>query len=121
MIVGVGIDIVDVARFGAALERTPALAARLFTADEQRSGDHERPVWSLAGRFAVKEALAKAMGAPYGLRWTDAEVRADSAGRPLLHVRGTVASAAERLGIRHWHISISHDGGMATAVVVAEA
>lgn len=116
MIVGVGVDIVDIARFRAALERTPSLADRLFTAAEQAV-----PPRSLAGRFAVKEALAKAMGAPPGLRWTDAEVRAERSGRPSLHVRGTVAAAATARGITRWHISISHDGGMAVAVVVAES
>jgi holo-[acyl-carrier protein] synthase len=115
VIVGVGVDVVDIARFTRSLERTPALAARLFT--ERERGLHPR---SLAARFAAKEALAKALGAPSGLRWTDAEVRRASDGRPSLHVDGTVAEAAGRLGITAWHISLSHDGGVAVAVVIAE-
>jgi holo-[acyl-carrier protein] synthase len=115
MIVGVGIDVVDIARFERALDRTQGLASRLFT-------DSERglPVRSLAARFAAKEALAKALGAPRGLLWTDAEVVTGPLGRPELRVDGTVAAAAARLGVRRWHVSVSHDGGVATAVVIAE-
>ncbi len=115
MIVGVGIDVVDVARFSATLERTPALRERLFT-------DAERllPPASLAARFAAKEAVAKALGAPVGLRWTDASVRREEGGRPVLEVAGTVAARAAELGVRSWHVSLSHDAGIASAVVVAE-
>lgn len=112
---GVGIDVVDVARFAASLERTPRLRERLFTEEERKL-----PVLSLAARFAAKEALAKVLGAPPGLRWTDAEVLRRSSGRPELQVRGTVAEAAARLGITVWHVSLSHDGGIATAVVIGE-
>jgi holo-[acyl-carrier protein] synthase len=115
VIVGVGIDVVDLERFARSLERTPGLAARLFTETER--GLHPR---SLAARFAAKEALAKALGAPGGLEWTDAEVRRAPGGRPSLHVQGTVAAAAARLGVTSWHISLSHDGGVAVAVVIAE-
>ncbi|REE98176.1 holo-ACP synthase [Thermomonospora umbrina] len=116
MIVGVGIDVVDIARFGAALERTPGLLTRLFT-------EAERPlaVRSLAARFAAKEALAKALGAPPGLLWTDAEIRRAADGRPSLHVRGTIAAVAEDRGVSRWHVSLSHDGGIATAFLIAEA
>ncbi len=113
--VGVGIDVVDIARFSATLERTPRLRERLFTETERAL-----PLASLAARFAVKEAVAKALGAPVGLRWTDAEVRRVSGGRPELTVTGTVADLAERLGVRRWHVSMSHDAGIASAVVVAE-
>ncbi len=116
MIVGIGVDVVDVERLAAALRRTPALADRLFAAGEQG-----RPVRSLAGCFAAKEAVAKVLGAPPGLRWTDAEVSHDPAGRPLLVVCGTVAAAADRLGVRRWHLSLTHDGGVSIAMVVAEA
>ena len=116
MIVGVGIDVVDVARFGQTLERTPALVQRLFTETEQ-----SLPLASLAARFAAKEALAKALGAPVGLRWVDASVTRDGAGRPHLAVRGTVAARAAELGVASLHVSLSHDAGIASAVVVAEA
>jgi holo-[acyl-carrier protein] synthase len=115
MIVGVGIDVVDVERFGATLERTPGLTDRLFT-EEERS----LPLNSLAARFAAKEALAKALGAPVGLQWHDATVRRGDDGRPHLQVSGTVEARAEALGVHAMHVSLSHDAGIASAVVVAE-
>jgi holo-[acyl-carrier protein] synthase len=122
VIVGVGIDVVPVARFAEALSRTPSLAARLFTADELRTpSGGERSAESLAARFAAKEALAKAIGAGGGMAWTDAEVLTDDVGRPTLAVRGTVAARADALGVTRWHVSMSHDGGMAAATVIAES
>jgi holo-[acyl-carrier protein] synthase len=115
VIVGVGIDVVDVARFGDTLARTPALRMRLFTEAER-----ELPLASLAARFAAKEALAKALGAPAGLHWTDAELRTDAGGRPWLELRGTVAARATALGAETVHVSLSHDAGIASAVVVVE-
>ncbi|MFI6845452.1 holo-ACP synthase [Kitasatospora sp. NBC_00085] len=121
MIIGVGIDVAGVDRFGAALARTPGMAERLFTPDELRLPSGERRgVASLAARFAAKEALAKAHGAPGGLRWTDAEVVSAGSGRPELRVRGTVAARAAELGVGSWHVSLSHDAGVASAVVIAE-
>ncbi|MGW0436208.1 holo-ACP synthase [Micromonospora sp. NPDC003197] len=122
MIVAVGIDVVLVDRFTRALERTPLLAERLFTEAERTTGSgHPRSSESLAARFAAKEAVAKALGAPSGLRWHDCEIVADPAGRPWLTVSGTVATAATERGINRWHLSLSHDGGIASAMVVAES
>ncbi|MEO7235298.1 MAG: holo-ACP synthase [Lapillicoccus sp.] len=115
MIVGVGIDVVDIERFAATLERTPALRERLFTATERGLG-----IASLAARFAAKEATAKSLGAPAGLHWTDAWVVSDGDGRPFLHVAGSVAERAAALGVGSFHVSLSHDAGIASAVVVAE-
>lgn len=115
MIVGVGIDVVDVDRFGQALERTPALRQRLFTETERSLG-----LASLAARFAAKEALAKSLGAPDGMRWLDATVVQDGKGQPSLQVSGTVAARAEHLGVASFHLSLSHDAGIASAVVIAE-
>ena len=121
MIVGVGIDVVPVDRFAASLTRTPGLRDRLFTAQEQRTpGGGARTGESLAARFAAKEAVAKALGAPGNLRWHDAEVTVGDHGRPHLTVRGTVAGRAAQLGVTCWHVSLSHDGGIASARVVAE-
>ena len=116
MIVGVGIDVAEIDRFSRALRRTPGLAERLFT-------EHELglPVRSLAARFAAKEALAKALGGPRGLLWTDAEVVTAPDGKPSLKVTGTVAAAARKAGVTTWHLSLSHDGGVATAIVIAES
>ncbi|WP_405724145.1 holo-ACP synthase [Streptomyces sp. NBC_01537] len=121
MIVGVGIDVAEIDRFAAALERTPGMAKRLFLASElYLPGGERRGIASLAARFAAKEALAKALGAPAGLLWQDAEVITEDSGQPRLVVRGTVAARAEELGVRSWHVSLSHDAGVASAVVIAE-
>ena len=115
MIIGVGIDVVDVARFEQSLTRAPNLASRLFT-----EGERGLPLRSLAARFAAKEALAKALGAPRGLLWTDAEIVSGPDGRPRLQVSGTVAAAADSLGVTGWHISLSHDGDIASTIVIAK-
>ena len=100
MIIGVGIDVVPVERFAETLARTPGLRDRLFTAAEQLTpSGNPRTGESLAARFAAKEALAKALGAPGGLHWHDAEVTVGDAGRPRLEVRGTVAGRAAQLGV----------------------
>jgi holo-[acyl-carrier protein] synthase len=115
-ILGVGIDVVDIARFGETLDRTPAMRVRLFTAAEQL-----RPLASLAARFAAKEALAKALGAPAGMRWLDAEVVNAPSGDPRLRLRGSVLARADELGVATVHVSLSHDAGIASAVVVLES
>ncbi|MFJ6937103.1 holo-ACP synthase [Streptomyces sp. NPDC101132] len=121
MIIGVGIDVAEIDRFEEALARTPAMAERLFIERELLLPSGERRgIASLAARFAAKEALAKALGAPPGLLWTDAEVYVEDSGRPRLRVSGTVAARAAALGVRSWHISLSHDAGVASAVVIAE-
>lgn len=114
-IVGVGIDVADIGRFQRTLERTPSIRSRLFTEDEQ-----QRPIASLAARFAAKEALAKALGAPAGLHWQHAEVVTADDGRPSLRLTGTVAERAEALGVTRTHVSLSHDAGIASAVVILE-
>lgn len=115
MILGVGIDVVDIARFGQTLERTPAMRERLFT-----TGERERSLTSLAARFAAKEALAKALGAPTGMRWLDAEIVNDATGDPRFDIRGSVQARADTLGVKSVHVSLSHDAGIASAVVVLE-
>ena len=115
-VIGVGIDVVDLERFAESLVRTPGLGERLFT-----PGEASRGMASLAARFAAKEALAKALGAPGDLAWHDAEVVSEETGRPVFLMRGTVAARAEALGAVHVHLSLSHDAGIASAVVVLES
>ena len=115
MILGVGIDVVDIVRFGEALERTPSLRGRLFTEQERN-----RPLTSLAARFAAKEALAKALGAPTGMGWLDAEIVNEASGDPRFDIRGSVLARANDLGVEAVHVSLSHDAGIASAVVVLE-
>jgi len=114
-ILGLGIDVVALDRFDAAIDRSPGFIDRIFTPAERELGRH-----SLAARWAAKEALAKALGAPAGLAWQDAEVVRGATGAPELVVRGTVAARAAELGISNFHLSMSHDAGVASAVVVAE-
>ena len=118
-IVGIGVDVVDLARFQSLVERTPQIIDRLFTSAEQTSAEgNQLPTISLAGRFAVKEAVAKALGAPAGMAWHDCEV--SNGGAPTISIRGTVAEVAAKLAITNWHVSISHDGPVAIAYVIAE-
>jgi len=121
VIVGVGIDVVPIARFESASERTVQLIERLFTPGE-RINTHgiARTADSLAARFAAKEAVAKALGSPGGMSWQDCEVVVNERGQPVLVVHGTVAAKAAELGVKSWHVSLSHDGGIASAVVIAE-
>ena len=115
MILGIGVDVCDLARFESAAGRTPGMAERVLTASERGL-----PVASQAASFAAKEALAKALGAPGGLGWHDVEVVRDERGRPHLRMERSVARVAEALGVRRTHLSLSHDAGIATAFVVLE-
>ena len=121
MIVGIGVDVVEVARFRATLDRTPGMIERLFTPGERVTSDGApRTPASLAARFAAKEAVAKALGAPAGLEWHHCEVLTDASGRPSVFVTGSVAAECARQGVSIWHVSLSHDGDVAAASVIAE-
>lgn|SRR5699024_1069487 len=116
VIIAIGTDVVDVARFTRSLERAPALRTKLFTPAERGLGPT-----SLAGRFAAKEAVAKALDAPAGMSWQHCSVPRTARGRAELEIHGTVAARAAELSITRWHLSISHDAGIAIAMVIAEA
>lgn len=121
-IVGIGLDVVPVQRFALAMQRTPTMATRLFTAAELTTRHGEpRSAESLAARYAAKEALVKALGQPGVGEWTEVEVLTDDVGRPVLRVGGAVAAYAAGLGVTRWHVSLSHDGGIASATVIAES
>lgn len=115
MIAGIGVDVVDIARFESSLERTPALRARLFTEAERTVAMH-----SLAARFAAKEALIKALGGSEGFTWHGAEVVNTASGAPQFAMTPELDALLQRRGLQHPHLSLSHDGGMATAFVVIE-
>ena len=112
MIEGIGIDVVDIARFQESLDRTPALAERLFTSRER-----ELKIASLAARFAAKEALVKALDARDVFNWHDAEVINEISGKPAFIFTGTLA---ERIDGANVHLTISHDAGIASAMVLIE-
>jgi holo-[acyl-carrier protein] synthase len=112
MIDGIGVDVVDIARFKESLERTPHLAEKLFTESERT-----KPVSSLAARFAAKEALYKALSPVHGLHWHDAEVINHENGKPDFLFRGEIAELIDGATV---HLSLSHDAGIASAMVVIE-
>lgn len=124
MILGVGLDLVDVSRMARILEgprgRAERLVARVFTPAERAfcDGKVDRAT-RYAARFAAKEAALKALGVPAGLHFTELEVvRAE--GAPTLSLTGNAAQAAVRLGVTRLHLTITHDAGVAAAVVIAE-
>ncbi|MFI8632452.1 holo-ACP synthase [Microbacterium sp. NPDC077663] len=116
MIIGIGVDLVDIPRFEQSIARTPKLMQRLFTTAEQSLKPH-----SLAARYAAKEALIKALGGSDGVHWTDIEVASEPSGRPVFALSGETAATVAGRGITAVHLSLSHDAGLATAYVVAEA
>lgn len=113
---GVGVDVVDLARFERTLERTPSLRTRLFTTAEA-----QLPLERLAARFAAKEAFVKALRAPAGMSWQDIEVVLDEHGAPTLSLSGAAKARVAEVGITRVHVSLSHDTSVATAFVVAES
>jgi holo-[acyl-carrier protein] synthase len=120
MIVGVGVDTVSLSRFAAKLEQTPRLKERLFLESEIQKEGAEASLNTLAGRFAAKEAVIKALSGESGIEWHGIEVLSESSGKPDVSLHGETAKLAERLGVRKFHVSISHDGDSAVAFVVAE-
>nr|WP_275445036.1 holo-ACP synthase [Microbacterium aurum] len=116
VIVGIGVDLVDIPRFERSIARTPRLLERLFAPGERALKPH-----SLAARYAAKEALIKALGGSEGVHWTDIEVASEPSGRPVFALTGETAETVDARGIRSLHLSLSHDAGLATAYVIAES
>lgn len=112
MIDGIGIDVVDIKRFQESLERTPGLKDKLFT-----DGEKELSSPSLAARFAAKEALYKALSPTHGLNWHEAEIISQTNGKPDFLFRGQIADLIDGAQV---HLSLSHDAGIASAMVVIE-
>ncbi|MGD0982255.1 MAG: holo-ACP synthase [Acidimicrobiales bacterium] len=117
-----GIDLVDIERFRRLLARRPQALERMFTpAERSLLSDRVDPVPGLAARFAAKEATMKALGTGLGgVRLTDVEVVDGGSGAPRLEVSGLAASRAAALGVRSWHVSLTHTDSVAAAVVVAD-
>ena len=115
MIRGIGVDIVDLARFTRQVERTPGLIPRLFA--EQERG---LPVHSLAARFAAKEALIKALGDSAGTTWHELEIASDAQGNPGFVLHESLKTVMAARGITSVHVTMTHDAGVACAFVVVE-
>ncbi len=121
MIVGVGLDVCSIERMRRAIDRHgERFFARICSHEERVDLAGRDLPTSLAGRFAVKEAFAKALDGAPGVGWHEIQVRRTSTGRPRLELRGRALELAERFGASRWHVSITHDAGIASAVVILE-
>ena len=125
MIYGIGTDIVAIDRFQRFLDKeNSALLERLFTPSERSlCGSRKDAASCLAARFAAKEAFLKALGTGLrdGVSWLDMEVSNDALGKPALTVSGKAAEQYQVNGLIRTHLSLSHDGGNAVAMVVLES
>lgn len=124
MIIGTGIDIVEINRIQSSMDRFGArFLNKVYTAAEQAYClKKRRAAESLAARFAAKEAGAKALGTgiSYGVTWLEIEVVREPSGRPTLRFHGRAKQIAERLGCAHSSLSITHTAELATASVILE-
>lgn len=124
-IIGHGIDLVEVARIARMVgDHGHHFLDRCFTPREQAycAANPRRQHEHLAGRFAAKEAILKVLGTGWrqGIAWTDMEVLPDALGKPTLALTGDSAEIARRIGITHWHISISHTTTHAVGSAIGE-
>lgn len=123
MIVGIGLDVCSIERMRRALERH---GDRFFAriCNEAERGDLAQTsdrAMTLAGRFAAKEAFAKALDGAPGVGWHDVEIHRSGSGRPHMTLMGAALALATRHGAVRWHVSITHDAGIAAAVVILES
>jgi holo-[acyl-carrier protein] synthase len=120
-VIGIGNDLVDIARFRRALERTPKLRERLFTEGERTYADARAdPTERYAVRFAANEAVMKALGVGLGdIQLRDIEVQRADSGAPQIVLHGTAAELAASRGVRRWLVTLSHSETVAQAIVVA--
>jgi holo-[acyl-carrier protein] synthase len=124
MIIGIGLDLVEVSRIERALAtRGGRFECRVYTSAEigACSGRADR-AQALAARFAAKEACLKALGTGWsgGVTFRDIEIVTGPGGRPAIHLSGRSAERAGSLGVRAVHVSLTHQPGIAGAVVVLE-
>ena len=121
---GIGVDVVQVSRLGASLERFgDRMRRRLFTDGERAYCEgHKDPLPHFAARFAAKEAASKALGTGMsaGVGWTQIEVHQPGGRRPTLTLTGAALEHFHALGCTASHLTLAHDGGMAVACVVIE-
>jgi holo-[acyl-carrier protein] synthase len=124
MIVGTGIDLIEVPRIAAAIARYgERFLQRIFTEGEIRYCESKaNRVERFAARFAAKEAAMKALGTGWsrGVRWRDLEVRRQPGGRPTIAFHGRAAEFAEKLGVANTALSLTHTEEQAFAQVILE-
>ncbi|MFM2023633.1 MAG: hypothetical protein RIR89_1025 [Actinomycetota bacterium] len=115
MILGIGSDVCSVERLEQSISRTPKLSQRLFHPNEIGL-----PAKSLAARFAAKEAITKAIGDPSVLVFNQVEIVKDELGKPSVAFHSVTKERIDELGQVRFHLSLSHDAGLALATVVLE-
>lgn len=124
MIVGLGVDIAEVGRVKAAIERYgETFLRRLYTSAEREYCERFKNKYErYAGRFAAKEAAMKALGTGWsrGVRWVDVEVVREKGGRPTIRLAGEAGNVAERMGVKNIALSITHTAEQAFAQVIFE-
>lgn len=124
MIVGLGLDIAEIDRIEAAMTRHgQAFIKRLFTpAEAEYCERYQNRYERYAARFAAKEAAMKALGTGWrhGIRWRDIEVTREASGKPTLRLSGVAREFADRMGVQHISLSITHSGNVALAQVIFE-
>jgi holo-[acyl-carrier protein] synthase len=124
LIVGLGVDIAEVARVKAAIERHgEVFLRRVYTPNEREYCERFKNKYErYAGRFAAKEAAMKALGTGWsrGVRWVDVEVVRERGGRPTIALAGEAKKIAERMGVKRIVMSITHTGSQALAQVIFE-
>lgn len=125
MIIGVGVDVIEISRIDKVLaQRGDKFTSKMYTRFEiEYCTRHRASAAHFAGRFAAKEAAMKALGVGWGRNagWLDIEVRNDERGKPHLGMTGSAARTAEQLGVGNAHVSLSHSRGIACAVVILES
>ncbi len=122
MIVGLGVDVCSIERMRRALERHgDRFFARICSESERADLEGRDVATGLAGRFAVKEAFAKALDGARGVGWHEVEVKRLPSGRPVLELHGKAREAVAKWGADTCHVTITHDAGVAVAVVILEA
>lgn len=122
MVLGVGVDVVEVARIRRAVDRWgQAFLSRVYTPDELRWARGKEAAARLAARFAAKEAVMKALGGGWGrVRFREIEITRSPSGRPHARLHGSAARLAQEAGVVAVHVSLSHGREYAAALAVAE-
>jgi len=119
-ILGLGVDICEIARMERALARHPTMRERVFTVEERAYCDRKaRPAESYAGRFAAREATIKALGGYRGKRWQDIHVSRHPSGTPSIVLEGNAKRRADMLGITKVLVTFTHEKTNAVAFAVA--
>lgn len=121
-ILGTGVDLVEIARMRRACTEHAHFVMRVFTEAERKDALSDRPRYErLAGRFAVKEAVSKALGCGIGpISFQDIETVNDPSGSPRVQLYGRADARAVELGVTNIHVSISHEKNMAVAMIILE-